>query len=453
MIVLENTAMFFLRVVTVCCMAVLATSAPTVSLFVNCSLDPASSGNGSSPSAALWSLNAARNTLRAMQPLNAPVTVYVLPGDCIPRNSTGAIDFTQPVLTLQPVDSGTADFPVTWRAYGKRGSARLLGGFIVPPAQWEARPWVINASAPGGYPAGTVATVLVLDLAAAGLGAPGPGAYGSPVSGSTLGACQQSSLELFWGARPGILARYPNLRNDTLGSFDKIVGVVNATTVTTASSRPLRWTGEQAPILGGYPAYDWAFAMVGIAAVSLNETTGGATVVVAGAPGYPFTVGARYFGVNILSELDAPGEYYVDRTAGLLYLLPVAAGISAVTEFAADAAVSGTPAAIGANESYVYSPTLPPPVGVDPATEVVLTMTADVIVTAGTSATAPLQWVSFSGLDVLYSRGIGVSMSYTQNVFFSDMDVSSHGRNCMYLTGANATSINPAFSAGKEIRY
>lgn len=146
-------------------------------------------------------------------------------------------------------------------------------------------------------------------------------------------------------------------------------------------------------MLAGYPAYDWAFAMMRIAKVSPKATGVGATVTVTTAPGYPFGVGAKYFGVNLLSELDAPGEYYVDRTAGLLYVLPVAAGAAAVTGFAADSAAPGTPAAIGANQSYVYSPTMPPPTGADPAAEVVLMMASTVVATAGTSTAQPLKCI------------------------------------------------------------
>lgn len=42
---------------------------------------------------------------------------------------------------------------------------------------------------------------------------------------------------------------------------------------------------------------------------------------------------------------------------------------------------------------------------------------------------------------MLYSRGVGVLMEYTENVSFSDMDVSSHGRNCMSLKSANLTAV------------
>ena len=38
--------------------------------------------------------------------------------------------------------------------------------------------------------------------------------------------------------------------------------------------------------------------------------------------GYGYRPGQRYYALNLLCELDSPGEWYLDRTAGILYLLP-----------------------------------------------------------------------------------------------------------------------------------
>ena len=37
---------------------------------------------------------------------------------------------------------------------------------------------------------------------------------------------------------------------------------------------------------------------------------------------YGFKQGAKFYGVNLRSELDAPGEYYIDRQRGQLLFWP-----------------------------------------------------------------------------------------------------------------------------------
>jgi len=37
---------------------------------------------------------------------------------------------------------------------------------------------------------------------------------------------------------------------------------------------------------------------------------------------YGYRKGMRYYAVNALSELDTPGEWYLDRTSGMLFLWP-----------------------------------------------------------------------------------------------------------------------------------
>ena len=39
-------------------------------------------------------------------------------------------------------------------------------------------------------------------------------------------------------------------------------------------------------------------------------------------PVYSMTRGSRYYGVNLLCELDMPNEYYIDRGTGMLYYWP-----------------------------------------------------------------------------------------------------------------------------------
>lgn len=56
----------------------------------------------------------------------------------------------------------------------------------------------------------------------------------------------------------------------------------------------------------------------------MNATAeaGSALLWAVGAAGPQVKKNARYFGLNLLSELDAPGEYFVSRENDLLYYQP-----------------------------------------------------------------------------------------------------------------------------------
>lgn len=89
-----------------------------------------------------------------------------------------------------------------------------------------------------------------------------------------------------------------------------------------AGDRPSRWAGAPAVWLGGYWCFDWAFSTIRVE--SIDAATGRITPAVqhhygfgGGNPG-----ARRFYAINLLEELDSPGEYYLDVEGGLLYLWP-----------------------------------------------------------------------------------------------------------------------------------
>ncbi|MBQ0006278.1 MAG: right-handed parallel beta-helix repeat-containing protein, partial [Alistipes sp.] len=80
-----------------------------------------------------------------------------------------------------------------------------------------------------------------------------------------------------------------------------------------------RWAEEDAPFLHGYWGFDWfdMYNPVSIDTVSKSMTIDGEK-----SP-YGYRDGCRFRGVNLLCELDSPGEYWVDRRRGkLLWYAP-----------------------------------------------------------------------------------------------------------------------------------
>lgn len=93
-----------------------------------------------------------------------------------------------------------------------------------------------------------------------------------------------------------------------------------------SDARTDRWDAASGIWLFGYWTHDWAYDMLRVASVT---TTSSNRIVALAAPhGYGIGAGTwgakerRYYAVNLLEELDAAGEWWLDRAARRLYLIP-----------------------------------------------------------------------------------------------------------------------------------
>ncbi len=77
-----------------------------------------------------------------------------------------------------------------------------------------------------------------------------------------------------------------------------------------------RWTAEKDPKVGGYFFWDWADSYHAIDSIDVKNRV----MTVKG--GDMFRHGLRFFGLNLLCEIDEPGEWYIDRTDSKLYWFP-----------------------------------------------------------------------------------------------------------------------------------
>lgn len=85
-----------------------------------------------------------------------------------------------------------------------------------------------------------------------------------------------------------------------------------------AAARPSRWAQATDVWLHGLFQYGWAECHTKVASID----TAGKTLTVTTAPGYGITSARPYYAENLLEEITAPGEWYLDRATGSLYLLP-----------------------------------------------------------------------------------------------------------------------------------
>jgi len=224
------------------------------------------------------------------------VAVYLREGE-YPRKET---------FQLTEQDSGTAESPVVYQAYPGE-SARLYGGVRLTGCAPVSDPAVVAR-----IPEAARGKVVQFDLHAAGISD-----FTRAVP--SVGHGTQPVMELFSNRKPLTVARWPN------EGFIKVEQVVQQGDPAKKQGFVFQYEGDRP---GGWPQKDlhlygyfqhlWADVVMGVA--SLDTKTRQITV----APTNPFEVreGYPYFAFNLLEELDLPGEWYLDRATGILYVYP-----------------------------------------------------------------------------------------------------------------------------------
>ncbi|MDO4558383.1 MAG: right-handed parallel beta-helix repeat-containing protein, partial [Planctomycetia bacterium] len=128
---------------------------------------------------------------------------------------------------------------------------------------------------------------------------------------------------------PLTLARYPN------SGFVGITGLVGGSPIDVRGTkgdasgnfrceelepeRLERWRNEPDAWLHGYWFWDWSDQRQRIASIDPQKQE---IRLVPPYHGYGYRIGQWFYGMNMLCELDAPGEWYYDRDAGWLFLYP-----------------------------------------------------------------------------------------------------------------------------------
>lgn len=154
--------------------------------------------------------------------------------------------------------------------------------------------------------------IFMTDLKAAGILT-----YGSPEGGGA---------ELFFNDRPMRISRYPNT------GFIGITGVLNENPVDVrgtkgdlkgkflfSDNRVTKWVNEKDAWVHGYWFWDWSEQRHKILKIDTRRKL---IEVVPPYHNYGYRTGQWFYGFNLLSEIDEPEEYYIDRTEGILYFYP-----------------------------------------------------------------------------------------------------------------------------------
>ncbi len=262
-------------------------------------------------------LEKARDAVRAIRKKGLPeggVTVRLEAGT-YERRST---------FDLGPEDSGTKDAPVVYR--GVEGKdVRITGGRSIPASAFRK---VTDKDTLARMPEEGRGKVLVCDLKPLGitdLPAMEPFGFGrDAVPASPAVIFNDKGLQVARWPNTGF-AKYGkivdrgsrprwNEKPDRPGRFQYI------------GERPARWTRAHDLLLHGYWAYMWADEALPVKSIDTKKRE----ITLAQPHRYgldPHHAAKRerpFYALNLLEELDAPGEYFIDRKAGKLYLSPPA---------------------------------------------------------------------------------------------------------------------------------
>lgn len=269
----------------------------------------------------LATLEKARDTIREIKKAHSlpqgGITVYI----------RGGIYTITDTFKLTSGDSGTKDSPITWQAHPGE-NVHFSGGREVADFTSVTDPSVLKRINKAYHDRilqtdlGAQSITNYGELRASGMGLP-------PAPGT---------LEFFFKGHPMTIARYPNngwltiaevpQTGDKLAyegsELDIVEGIPKGRhygRFVYHGNRPERWGEADDILLHGYWSYDFAdsYAKVEKIDTELREIHIEEPHDIFG-----YTKYRRYYALNILEELDEPGQWYLDRGNGILYFWPPA---------------------------------------------------------------------------------------------------------------------------------
>ncbi|HFE51984.1 MAG TPA: right-handed parallel beta-helix repeat-containing protein, partial [Bacteroidetes bacterium] len=225
-------------------------------------------------------------------------------------------------LVLDSSISGTEQAPTVWRA--ARGEKVVLsGGKVIRRFGPVTDPWAKKVIQPQ-----VLSKVVEIDLRANGI--------------SDFGQVQKRGsrgLELFYRGKRMPWARYPNqgwlriadvpqypgrkpAREAVFGGRRVVAGIPAGRhfgQIRYSSNRPAHWSPRNEIYMHGYWTWDWSDSYERVKEIFPRTNT---VVIQPPYHRYGYTVNQRFAFLNVLEELDQPGEWVLVRRTGKLYFWP-----------------------------------------------------------------------------------------------------------------------------------
>ena len=253
-------------------------------------------------------------------------------------------------LELDSRDSGEPGAPVVWRG-ALNSLTKIIGGVELADRLFNP---VVDEAIIARIPASAKNRVVQTDITALGI----KSFDAMPLTGHGQTGCLDSvtdyksgtqSMELFRGDRALPVARWPDQDNATVNKVLEVGSIVRnwmpdmkGKTKTMfglgngyvephnrenppkgfafqiESSQALRWRTADAAMMKGSWYWDWSDQSVQLAKVDEQG------IIYSVQPSaYGIRAEQRFFIYNLLEEMDQPGEWFIDRKTGMMYLIPV----------------------------------------------------------------------------------------------------------------------------------
>ena len=229
----------------------------------------------------------------------------------------GGVYAVRSSVRLDSSDSGSPQWPVTWSAYDAE-SVRLTGGVSIAGFRHVSDPAVLNRLAPSARE-----SVLVSDIRGQGV--------------TDIGV-PPDRMNLFFRGKRMPVARYPNRGWLRIAGVPIIAGHIlnpgdplvlkdgqfagrHSGMFSYSGDRPSHWKASRDVWMHGYWCWDWKDDYLNVSRIDTA-----AHLIYPALPHhhYGYQKGQRYYFLNVLEELDAPGEWVLDAEQGLVYLWPPA---------------------------------------------------------------------------------------------------------------------------------
>ena len=279
----------------------LANAAASADFFVATNGGDGNPGTKAKPFA---TLNRARTEARKFK--EQGVTVWLRGGNYCFEQS----------FELNQADGGAENRPVTYRAFPDE-TVRLAGSRQITASDFKP---VTDPQILSRIDESARNRILQVDLKA--LGITNYGRFPDVYRGNT------PLLELFFNGQPMPLARWPNdawmtvARTIASGAKPSPANPKGTPgTFLYHGDRPQRWMKADNVMLHGYWCQDWFDESLNVRTID----TMAQTIKFAAPAAYGLGSGLRrYYALNLLEEIDMPGEWYLDRKTGILYFWPPA---------------------------------------------------------------------------------------------------------------------------------